>query len=272
VSLTLSIIESARTVDDEHFNIGGEILKILQGNAVLYSYLVNLIDDFDKKNYAKYSDIKYLQRLKKEKEKIKIEKDKKNVKNKKDGKEDSKEDTKEKDNIINEEKEYLNNNPRDFHKKNTSIINYNPRKNLLLKKESTDQINNNIILEQDIEEDFTEKEKEKEHQQIKNKLKKSISFDTSKVNKMRTSSQKSLDEFLQLSENEENDNKEIDELNEKYKNKRYIKLDQPYDEMFFPHLDYKDLKEMIREDFFNNYCSRKRIILMLIKSIFRFSV
>ena len=271
VSLTLSIIESARTVDDEHFNIGGEILKILQGNTVLYSYLVNLIDDFDKKNYAKYSDIKYLQRLKKEKEKIKIQKEKKNVKNKKDEKEDSKEDTKEKDNIINEEKEYLIN-QRDFHKKNTSIINYNPRKNLLLKKESTDQINNNIILEQDIEEDFTEKEKEKEHQQIKNKLKKSISFDTSKVNKMRTSSQKSLDEFLQLSENEENDNEKIDELNEKYKNKRYIKLDQPYDEMFFPHWDYKDLKEMIREDFFNNYCSRKRIILMLIKSIFRFSV
>ena len=43
LSLTLSISESARTVDDEHFNISGEILKILQGNTILYSNLIILI-------------------------------------------------------------------------------------------------------------------------------------------------------------------------------------------------------------------------------------
>ena len=40
--------------------------------------------------------------------------------------------------------------------------------------------------------------------------------------------------------------------------------------MFFPHWDFKDFNNMIIDDFFNNCCSRKRIFLMLIKSIIRF--
>ena len=44
-------------------------------SLLLYSYLLELIDDFDKKNYSKYKDIKYLQKLKMQKEEIKKEKE-----------------------------------------------------------------------------------------------------------------------------------------------------------------------------------------------------
>ena len=54
------------------------------------------------------------------------------------------------------------------------------------------------------------------------------------------------------------------------KKERYIKLDQPYDDMFFANWDYKELKNLIRQDFFNTYCSRKRIFFILIKTIFKF--
>ena len=35
---------------------------------------------------------------------------------------------------------------------------------------------------------------------------------------------------------------------------KFIKLDQPYDDMFFAHSDYRELKEEIRQDFFLHYC------------------
>ena len=267
VSLTLSVIESARTVDDEHYNIGGEILKILQGNTLLYSYLLNLIDDFDKKNYEKYSDIKNLQKLELEKEKSKQEKEKlKNEKNKKE--ENIGDNTDNINNTIEEEREELIRH-KNFEKKKTSNYNnINIKNNKILKNLKSEQITNEIILEKDIEEDISE------DGQIfnKNKLKKSISLDLPKNKKYDHSSHKSLDEFMKDSENPDNQIKEDNELDEKNKRKRYIKLDQPYDEMFFSHWDYKDLKAMIREDFFNNYCSRKRIFLILIRSIIRFSL
>ena len=261
VALTLSIIESARTVDDEHFNISGEILKILQGNTVLYSYLLNLIDDFDKKNYEKYSDIKKLPKLIKEKEK--------------------KENKNKDKNIINEDENEELINQRNSKKKKS--ININLKKNLLIEEESNEQLNikNDIIYEKGIEdEEFPEHQEENQRDINKNMninkktLKKSLSLDIDKPNIINeeSSSQKSLDEFMKSSNNSGNNSKEMKELNEKYKEKRYIKLGQPYDEMFFKNWDYKDLKELIREDFFNNYCSRKRIILMLIKSIIRFIV
>ena len=87
MSLTLKIFESARAVDDNHFNIGGEVMKILQGNTVLYSYLLNLIDDFEKKNYEKYSDIRNLKQLLEDKEKLKKEKENHKKKNNKKEKE-----------------------------------------------------------------------------------------------------------------------------------------------------------------------------------------
>ena len=97
------------------------------------------------------------------------------------------------------------------------------------------------------------------------------SFDFTKQNKLFEHSKiKSLDEFDDYPEQSELRFKEENIIKEKEKGKNYIKLDQPYDEMFFPNWDFKDFKEMIIDDFFNNYCSRKRILLMLIKSIVRF--
>ena len=49
-----------------------------------------------------------------------------------------------------------------------------------------------------------------------------------------------------------------------------IKLDQPYDDMFFSHMDYKDLKEEIRQDFFINYCSKKKVLFLIVKLFFNF--
>jgi hypothetical protein len=40
--------------------------------------------------------------------------------------------------------------------------------------------------------------------------------------------------------------------------------------MFFANWDYKELKHIIREDFFNTSCSRKKLTLILIKAIFKF--
>ena len=267
VSLTLSVIESARTVDDEHFNIGGEILKILQGNTVLYSYLLNLIDDFDKKNYYKYSDIRNLQNLKLQKEQLKKEKERLKKEEKK-----KKKDLLEKENNINnnieEEREELTKNKNFLKKNTTNFNNINPKKIHMIKTIKSNQMTNEIILENELEEENIENEKVIN----KSKLKRSISLHCSKNNIYNSSSTKSLDDFMNNSSNSNNYLKETNEADEKYKVKRYIKLDQPCDEMFFPHWDFKDLKEMIREDFFNNHCSRKRILLMLIKSIIRFSI
>ena len=271
ISLTLSVAESARTVDNEHFNIGGEILKILQGNTLLYSYLLNLIDDFDKKNYEKYSDIKFLKKLRmeKEKEKERLEQEKKN---KKKGKSENDEEKKTIDD--NEEEKFIFNQKTFMKKNTTNLINFNnnkeKRKTTLLKVPQVNQIKNGFSLEEIKEENDIENDTKINRHINKSKFKRSMSFDNLKNNLYETSSQKSLDEFFNISENKDENKNKKNELSEKEKNKRYIKLDQPYDEMFFPHWDFKDFNNMIIDDFFNNCCSRKRIFLMLIKSIIRF--
>ena len=268
ISLTLRVIESARTVDNEHFNIGGEILKILQGNTVLYSYLLELIDDFDKKNYSKYKDIKYLQKLKMQKEEIKKEKERLKSEKKKKKIEETK--IKEnKENIIEEEKDELII-QKDFKKKNSANINnINYRKNNFLKHDIKEDEKDNPKLEKIVEND--EENILEEININKGRTKRLKSFDFTKQNKLFEHSKiKSLDEFDDYPEQSELRFKEENIIKEKEKGKNYIKLDQPYDEMFFPNWDFKDFKEMIIDDFFNNYCSRKRILLMLIKSIVRF--
>ncbi len=55
-------------------------------------------------------------------------------------------------------------------------------------------------------------------------------------------------------------------------NNRFIKLDQPYDEMFFAHADYRELKEEIRQDFFIHYCSKKKVAFIVFKSILNFFI
>ena len=262
LSLALSISEAARTVDDKHFNISGEILKILQGNTILYSNLLNLIDEFEEKNYKKYCDIKNLQKLKiqreKLKEKEKLEKDKKKKKLKKINEEEE------------QEEEEIINNKFNFNKKKSAIYNdYNFKKKTMMKYKIKDKID-------ELDEETEDKYKEKELVNKYNKLKKSISFDLSKENNAyNKTSQKSIDEIINKSNNldEDYDLKEInDNDKDNFKEKKYIKLDQPTDEMFFQNWDYKDLKNIIREDFFNNYCSRKKIILILIKNTIKFSM
>ena len=268
VSLTLKIFEAARTVDDDHFNIGGEVMKILQGNTVLYSYLLNLIDDFEKKKFYKYSDIKNLKKLLEEKEKLRIQKEK------------DKEKKKIKkiynfDNInINDEEEQEFFVPKMRKRTKTKGNKIKKVMTFKYKVKSKDED------EKEIEEDNSGLSDSKD--EIKN-TKTMIKSITSKnlMNEIindndRSSSEKSLDKF-----NEENPDttefflQDIGEIKSgpninKNNKERYIKLDQPYDDMFFANWDYKELKEIIRQDFFNTCCSRKKVALILIKTIFKF--
>ena len=272
LSITLKLLESARSVDDEHFNIGGEIIKILQGNTVLYSYLLNLIDDFEKKNFDKYSDIKNLKKLLEEKERIKQEKEK----------------MKQKAKIIkninsssDEEEEEMINNYKIRKKKTVEIKKVDYQKFKMNNNiNNINNYNNEIIEEKDAED-----EKEPIKKINTDLFRKSIMKSASSANVYYkdndiyyTSSEKSLDNYIIEEKNEAEttefflkDKGEIDkDPNNPNKKERYIKLDQPYDDMFFANWDYKELKQLIREDFFNNCCSRKKIFFILIKTIIKF--
>jgi hypothetical protein len=63
----LQIFESSFTVDDDHYNVSGDILKILKGSLVLNSELDDLIDIFEKRNYQKYGDIKNIKLIQEKK-------------------------------------------------------------------------------------------------------------------------------------------------------------------------------------------------------------
>ena len=150
------------------------------------------------------------------------------------------------------------------------------------------KMNNNI--NNDNNEIIEEKKEEEEEEPIKkintNLFRKSIvkSNTSGKLNDRNnnniynSSSEKSLDNYRPEEENNIGttefflqDRGEIDkDPNNPNKKERYIKLDQPYDDMFFANWDYKELKQIIREDFFNNCCSRKKIFLILIKTIIKF--
>ena len=288
ISLALKIFESARAVDDNHFNIGGEVMKILQGNTVLYSYLLNLIDDFEKKNYEKYCDIRNLKKLLEEKEKLKMEKEKEKNKEK----EKENENNNDIDNEImleEDEQKMLNKKGRKTVK--NKKFNYKRFMSFRIKSKTDKTINNTIIEEKD-EDKEEDKEDEKDvnnEKEIKNNKKMIKSITSSNIiyeknvddNIDKSSSEKSLDiykneipeatEFL-LEEKKDEIEKDKNENENKNINSKdkYIKLDQPYDDMFFANWDYKELKHIIREDFFNTYCSRKRIAFILIEAIFKF--
>ena len=270
ISLTLKLLESTRSVDDEHFNIGGEIIKILQGNTVLYSYLLNLIDDFEKKNFDKYSDIKNLKKLLEEKERKKQEKEKLKLKAIKINNSSSDEEEEE---IINKYK---------IHKKKTvKIKKFNFKK---FKMNNNINNDNNEIIEEKKEEDTEEPIKKRNTNLFRKSITKTVSsvnVNNYKENDIyNTSSEKSLDNYkIEEKNNVETtefflqDRGEVDkDPNNPNKKERYIKLDQPYDDMFFANWDYKELKEIIREDFFNNCCSRKKIFLILIKTVIKFFI
>ena len=269
LSLTLKLLESARSVDDEHFNIGGEIIKILQGNTVLYSYLLNLIDDFEKKNFEKYSDIKNLKKLLEEKERIKQEKEKEKQKKKI---------VKNINSSSDEEEEELITKYRLTKKKTVKIkpVNY--------KKFSHINNDNNEIIEEKKEEGNEEPIKKRNTNFFRKSIIKSVTTNNINYDKdsdyYNTSSEKSLDNYkieeknnIETTEFFLQDKGELDkDPNNPNKKERYIKLDQPYDDMFFANWDYKELKQIIREDFFNNCCSRKKIFFILIKTIFKFFI
>ena len=272
LSLTLKIFESARTVDDEHFNIGGEVMKILQGNTVLYSYLLNLIDDFEKKNFYKYCDIKNLKKLQEEKENLKKEKEKE-----KENKKIKKVYNTENDIIEDDEEVELKKNHRKTVKNKKfnfkRLMTFKKKKSVIIvgEKEEEKEEDNNLIGNQNINKKI-----------IKSATSSNVIYEKSSDDN-KTSSEKSLDKFQEedpktnefliqdnLEINKEQNENEKNNKNNINKNERYIKLDQPYDDMFFASWDYKKLKKYIREDFFNTCCSRKRVALILIKAIFKF--
>ena len=53
---------------------------------------------------------------------------------------------------------------------------------------------------------------------------------------------------------------------------KYIQFEQQSDDLFFANSDYQDLKNIIRNNFFNEYCSRKKLVLYLLRSIFDYIV
>ena len=260
ISLALTIHESSFTLEDEHYNTGGNILKILKGSTVLNSELDDLIDVFEKKNYEKYCDIKNMKLIMEQKRKEENKK-KEEKKNKKKNKNDKEKDI-DKDDITKSSKDETS------------------------KTEKTKKYKLSLV---------DEKHKMKKRGTVKVKFQSSLRKTLKTMKKIDSGSSSenddSFQEYLNSNNNisehespikEKKEEKNIiienDIKNEKDKKSKKsdleesggIKLDQPYDDMFFGHMDYKELKEEIRQDFFNNYCSKKKIIFIIIKSIFNF--
>ena len=260
ISLALTIHESSFTLEDEHYNTGGNILKILKGSTVLNSELDDLIDVFEKKNYEKYCDIKNMKLIMEQKRKEENKK-KEEKKNKKKNKNDKEKDI-DKDDITKSTKDETS------------------------KTEKTKKYKLSLV---------DEKHKMKKRGTVKVKFQSSLRKTLKTMKKIDSGSSSenddSFQEYLNSNNNisehespikEKKEEKNIiienDIKNEKDKKSKKsdleesggIKLDQPYDDMFFGHMDYKELKEEIRQDFFNNYCSKKKIIFIIVKSIFNF--
>ena len=87
--------------------------------------------------------------------------------------------------------------------------------------------------------------------------------------------EKGLDNNSSGSENNDeikNKNKEKNKSNNDKDNDNYIKFDQHFDDLFFANSDYQDFKNLIRIKFFNECCSRKKIFLFLLQSIFNYLI
>ena len=296
ISLALQIFESSFTVDDDHYNVSGDILKILKGSTVLNSELDDLIDVFERRNYEKYGDIENIKLILEKKRKLREEKkmEKKLKKNKK-GKPNL--NTSKRNSISNSTEENQN-----LHKRESDVSNFDfdkfqsklqksPKKYSIISSDySLSKFNNN---------DDEDSLKEGSNQKIahtctmkipQDKIIKSLGRPSNNtINKQFHSKELRnsvfcIGEEISLSKESERKSESIQlfedsnhnisnnilfkkiELN----NNKYIKLDQPYDDMFFAHSDYRELKEEIREDFFLHYCSKKRVVFIVIKSIINF--
>ena len=226
ISITLKVFSNSNYIDDEHYNISGYILRILKGNCILYSYLDNLINDYEKKNYIKYNDQKKIQ---------KILEDYYMTKKTKASKESEKENNLESNKVIKGER----------------------TRSMFLPMTSDSKMKHRKISD-DIYKDNLE---------FYETLYKMKNENNNNINK------DNIEEInLNSSENNEENKikKENKESNEYLNN--YIRFENHLDDMFFANSDYRDLKKIIRNNFFNECCSRKRIFLILLKSIWHYII
>ena len=307
ISLALQIFESSFTVDDDHYNVSGDILKILKGSLVLNSELDDLIDIFEKRNYQKYGDIKNI-KLIQEKKRIKKEEDKISKKEKKKLNKESKNEENNKrhkrvnfsskknsnthkrasvcsdidldlkpsnyDFLINKKGSIISN---DFSVSKFNDDNYDSldeinhsNKNLIISRSITTKIPKEKLLKikqkESKDSDTTNSNKKIEVKDLIDLRKSAFCFGEEKILSKRADRNS-----INSDSSDELDEKKYNQIKKKEsENTKSIKLDQPYDDMFFSHADYRELKQEIREDFFNHYCSKKRVIFIVFKSLLNF--
>ena len=271
ISLALQIFESSFTVDDDHYNVSGDILKILKGYTVLNSELDDLIDAFEKKNYQKYGDIKNIKSILEEKRKKK-EEEEKEKKEKKNGKETKSS----KRNSVFNSKELIKKR-RQRHSSIASIdISVAKFDNEIEDEENiSENVNSNKNI--DISHSTTTKFPQEKMLRI-SYIPKTKNYYNNQL-ELRSSAFCIGEEISHFKESEgkgdliEEESSALNNcklIKNEQNESKFIKLDQPYDDMFFAHSDYRELKEEIRQDFFLHYCSKKKIILIIIKSIYNF--
>ena len=335
ISLALQIFESSFTVDDEHYNVSGDILKILKGCTVLNSELDDLIDVFERKNYQKYGDINNIKLIQEEKRKLK-EKEKEKEKEKKKKKKKDDKNTNTNTNINSNSNINLNlnssrrtstysnedNNNHNYRKRGSLISidfdkSHNKIENLSRKQltinsndiyfqkynntDEDDSFNDNLYSSNTIRKidhsitmripqeklinsvgnlgslsnNYTQKNLGQNAKDKRNSIF-CIGEEMSLSSERKNESIQLFDESNSNINNINNINNNLNQNNNNLisksesSNNKYIKLDQPYDDMFFAHADYRELKEEIRQDFFIHYCSKKKIIFIIIKSVFNF--
>ena len=286
ISLALKTFESSFTVEDEHYNVSADILKILKGSTVLNSEIDDLIDVFEKENFKKYNDIKNIKNIMEEKRKKKEEENEKKEKNKNKNKDSDKEQPSDKKSNSSSK---INKSTNDIsktsiHKKyqfsllsendndninqigRTSVKNNYPNYSSFHKKSKRIKFNlsnENLFNDDDIS-DF------KNSKNYLNETENKISFENNINLRNHKYDNNEIKQIINEEMEEGEDVKEKKNDSDDFEKNKSIKLDRPYDDMFFAHADYRDLKESIREDFFLNYCSKKKILWMTIKSFSNF--
>ena len=261
ISLALKTFESSFTIEDEHYNVSGDILKILKGSTMLNSQLDDLIDVFEQNNYEKYCNIKNMKLINEEKKRKKEEEEKRKAKEK----EEKNKNKKSEDKIKNKNKSKTEKNK----KYKLSLI----EENNILNKRGSLNLNSPFT-------SFRKKKLQSEISSSNNDKEESFLEIINNDNENDNIAESEISNILKEKEIKENEEENIINENNKIKNKNEdkkgneekmdVKLDQPYDDMFFSHMDYKEFKEEMRQDFFMNYCSKKKIYCMILKSFFNF--
>ena len=246
ISLALYLFESSFTIEDEHYNVSSDILKILKGSTVLNSEIDDLIDVFEEKNYKKYCDIKNIKAIMEEKRKKKEEEEKAKLKEKK--------------NKNNNNNKNLNPQLKTENTKKYRLSALEEEEHNINKKRGTFDIKFNFNTMKKLNSNFSN---ENDDESL---------FELEKDNHDLLDSEISSNKKSKNKNNNEDNILNTDEKQKKKENEKNlkIKLDQPYDDMFFAHMDYIDLKEEIRQDFFLNYISKKKVFLIIVKSFFNF--